>query len=569
MPGKDSFVYRTLRPWPNKRLKKAAIVGHTTTTATRLWFRTGDNGKFTVLIYESTGKTEEPVFMGLKSVPYLLENCPQGSLLKEFEIKEYEKDTTHVEDINRLKPNTLYAYALYSAKENRIILGQDRVFSFRTMSAENEPFSFALYSCHMPYKYTMFKNTKMENEEMWDCFRIALNRHREKDLRFVIGGGDQVYTDGVESLNIWTYLDKVMRKENGEIFPTHEDMVSWYRDIYRGYWGFDSLQNIFSNVPTYMMWDDHELGDGCGSYYLDKDGKKELSSLLPSIENSKTLTYEDGLLLYERMIKAAKQVYHEYQHSHNPDTPKAQYDYGFYIGDHSAFYFLDGRGYRDVQRDSYRIHGKEQFDRFEEWLNCDDTKSRKFVFVLAAVPVFHIRSVLANNVVVDNVTLEQSDDLRDSWEHNIHEQERLAFTDLLFQAAGRGQKISILSGDVHVSAAFKLTNDKGHVLYQLTSSAITYNTPLITGWLFGNFGTLPEEGETKEGYKFERMALYLDSNFSIIKVNPNSGKATFQLYGKQSIQPPNKTLLKKNQPYAGMADIPITHSIARVDLNFT
>ncbi|MBT6230730.1 MAG: hypothetical protein HOI47_29165, partial [Candidatus Scalindua sp.] len=106
MPGKDSFVYRTLRPWPNKRLKKAAIVGHTTTTATRLWFRTGDNGKFTVLIYESTGKTEEPVFMGLKSVPYLLENCPQGSLLKEFEIKEYEKDTTHVEDINRLKPNT-------------------------------------------------------------------------------------------------------------------------------------------------------------------------------------------------------------------------------------------------------------------------------------------------------------------------------------------------------------------------------------------------------------------------------------------------------------------------------
>lgn len=573
--GKDTFLHKALRPWPNERLKKASIVGHTTTTKTRLWFRTGSNGKFTVLLFKkSSEKKDTIVFHNFKLDPYPINNLPQDVIHEEFVIEEYKKDTTDVVDIDELSPGTEYIYALYSDGENRIIVGHDRIYSFRTMPNENKSYSFAHYSCHMPFKYTFFKHTKMENEEMWDWFKNALNRHRERDLRFVIGGGDQVYADGVESLSIWKYLNKVMRKENGKIIPSQEDMVSWYRDIYRGYWGFNSLQNVFSDFPIYMMWDDHELGDGCGSYYLNKDGKKELDRLLPSInpiEKHKGLSYEDGVKLYDRMIKAAKQVYQEYQHSHNPKTPTGQYDYEFYLGDHSAFYFLDGRGYRDVQRDSYRIHGKKQLDRFQKWLNHENTKSKKFIFVLTAVPVFHVRSLIAKGTeITDKILKKYSDDLRDQWEHNIHDEERLEFTNLLFEAAGRGNKVSILSGDVHIAAAFKLQNNAGHIIYQLTSSAITYNTSRLSGWLFGALGTLPEEGTTKEGYKFERRALYTDSNFSIIKVNPDPGneKVTFQLYGKQTIQPPSKTLLSKEMPNATGDDIPITYSIARVDLDF-
>ncbi len=567
--GKDSFIYKTLRPWPNKRLKKASIVGHTTADTTRLWFRTGGNGKFSVLLFESLEGRDNQNLDSFKLVPYQVDSLLPNVIRFDFEINEYENDTTHVVEINGLIPGALYIYALYSDSEKRIILGHDRTYSFRTMPQENGSFSFALYSCHMPYKKTIWGNTKVVNENMWDSFKSALNRHREKDLRFVIGGGDQVYTDGVDTLSIWKYLDKVMRKENGTLFPTQEDIISWYRDIYRGYWGFEALQNIFSDIPIYMMWDDHEQGDGCGSYYLNKDGKKELDALLPSIKGHKSLSYDDGMLLYDRMINAARKVYREYQHSHNPSTPEGQYDYGIYLGDHSAFYFLDGRGYRDIQRDSCRIHGRDQLDRFKTWIESEDTKSRKFVFVLAAVPVFHVRSVIANKKVTDVFTSEFSDDLRDSWEHDLHEEERKEFTELLFKAAGRGQKVCILSGDVHISAAFKLRNNAGHVIYQLTSSAITYNVPLISGWLFGNFGTLPDDGETEEGYKFKRVALYMGSNFSIIKVNPDNEKVVFQLYGSQTIQPPTKTLLRKNMPYASEDEKPITNSIAKVDLDFT
>jgi alkaline phosphatase D len=343
-------------------------------------------------------------------------------------------------------------------------------------------------------------------------------------------------------------------------------MVSWYRDIYRGYWGFEAIQKIFSDFPVYMIWDDHELGDGCGSYYLNTENKKELKALLPSIGKDGKPTYEEGLELYNRMVNAAKQVYHEYQHSHNPATSNGQYDYGFYLND-CAFYFLDGRGYRNIERSSYRILGEEQFNRFKEWLECDETKSRKFLFVTVAVPIFHVRSIVANGIITDVIPHGLSDDLRDSWEHDLHDEERKKVTNLLFEAAGRGQKVCILSGDVHIAAVFKLRNN-GNVIYQLTSSAITYNIPRLSAWAFASFGALPEDGTTSDGYSFQRKALYTDSNFSIIKVDPISDKVVFQLYGKQTIQPPQKTLTDKNRPFAKDVAMPLTHSMARIDLDF-
>jgi hypothetical protein len=64
------------------------------------------------------------------------------------------------------------------------------------------------------------------------------------------------------------------------------------------------------------------------------------------------------------------------------------------------------------------------------------------------------------------------------------------------------------------------------------------------------------------------MALYTESNFSIIKVDPIGDKVVFQLYGKQTIQPPQKTLTDKNLPFAKDAAIPLTHSMARIELDF-
>ena len=93
------------------------------------------------------------------------------------------------------------------------------------------------------------------------------------------------------------------------------------------------------------------------------------------------------------------------------------------------------------------------------------------------------------------------DDLRDAWEHKLHDSERKALVEALFEAANRGIKVSILSGDVHAAAVFRMVDEQsGAVVYQLTSSAITYNIPRFLGWILGN--TVPDVDRSDDGYRF-------------------------------------------------------------------
>lgn len=532
---RHSFYTVTERRWPNDRLKKGAIVGHTTTNSSRLWFRTGDPGSYRVVWYEEPGGEQDPVFDSFQSDSYDIDNTPENvSKTDPFETG-FDSDTTVVLDIDSLKTDTTYRYALYCESKNNIVLGHDRPYSFRTMPDGDAPICFGFYSCHMPYKVNLFGKVELKNIDMWDLFEKVLASYRDKGLRFVIGGGDQAYCDGVKKLSIWKYLDKYMYKNRstGEITPGREDMVSWYRNIYRGYWGFPALKRVFSSYPMYMMWDDHELGDGTGSYY-----KKEIKNLrlLPRLKD-KMMTLEDGLKLMDSMKDAGTQVYNEYQHSHNPSTENGRWDFHNYVGN-CAIYMLDGRGCRDVNRSSYRILGKEQMDRFSAWLDMEETKAKKYIFVVSAVPMFHFQAFVATKQTTDLFEHELSDDLRDSWEHELHDDERRELSELLFKAADRGQKVSILSGDVHMAAAYKLRNKAGSVVYQLTSSAITFNISRVAGWVLSQT-TIPSHGTTKEGYTFDKIASDTKSNFSVIEIDPAISVPVFNLYRMQTVKPPD------------------------------
>ena len=78
-----SFVYKADRPWPNRRLKVAAIVGHTTTNSTRLWLRTACPGEFEILLYavDSNDGMDEIAAL-LREIPFkvskLPSRCPAG-----------------------------------------------------------------------------------------------------------------------------------------------------------------------------------------------------------------------------------------------------------------------------------------------------------------------------------------------------------------------------------------------------------------------------------------------------------------------------------------------------------
>ena len=530
--------------------------------AARVWLRTGRPGAFSLVLFRyDAAIAARGGVAGLRSalagVPLPPEELtallPSGQG-EDFDIEDYAADTTRVVDLEGLNPDTRYGYLLYARDRERVLLGHNRLRRFRTPPAERErrAFQFALLSCHMPYAvHGLFgKRTETTNLHMWDYLCATLQRH-EDEVDLVIAGGDQCYTDGVGTLDIWKHLNRTMRREGERLLPDEEAIRSWYRDVYRGYWGFESLQRVFDGFPTCMIWDDHEIGDGWGSHHLSGEGTRNgLGRILPELE-ARGLSVGDGLELIGRMFRAARQTYLEYQHSHNPPTVEGVFDYAFGRGG-CAFYVLDGRGQRDIGRDSYRILGREQFERFAAWAKALTVEETPFAFVVSAVPVVHTRAAI---VQADEHLGSLGDDLRDAWEHELHDVERTALMDVLFELAARGIRVCVLSGDVHVSAVFAVDDEQGHRIYQLTSSAITYNLSLPQSWVLR--AGAADSGVTGEGYRFERLALYTQSAYALVRVDPGTGEAWFKLYGEQKLDAP---------PDAAIDAVALSHSLAKIRL---
>lgn len=529
-----AFYDKEDRPWLGLRLTSAAIVGHTTETSTRLWFRVHTPGDFYLIV------TTERIDVSLRprvddySGGLVLESEDSskpipGLIYSERQRFGFHSDCTHVFDVDDLEPGTTYHYALFALNKSRREaweVGRDEPHTFRTQS-RGDSLSFGFFSCHMP-----FKSDEVRNMHMWSHLGQVL---AQQGAAFLIGGGDQVYSDGDSKVDIWRWLRKnkdevwdLLRRDRSQCL---EVMKSWYRDIYRGYWGYLALRRVFRQTPTYMIWDDHEIMDGWGSYTQD-----ELSDLLDSIwewENRK-----QNLTLARAMREAAITVYEEYQDSHNPRRDHKGWDYTWRCGP-AAFFAFDMRGAHDYEAEEQRLLGPQQWERFKDWINRETLSDSKVLFVVSPVPVLHLSEFIANTL--DLTLLGLADDLRDEWEHKSNHAERDELLSLVFDRAHQsGKRVVFLSGDVHVSAAFRLSRagQRRARVYQLTSSGITYcKAPgALLRLAVRNRGHLGvAKGQPK--ISFERLQeVFTDNNFATIHLEPDrndlSGiRVAWDLYG--------------------------------------
>jgi alkaline phosphatase D len=506
------------RPWPNERLKSSAIIGHTTETTTRIWIRGKKEGTYWLVLESATGN-------GLPTmVPPSVDRAADGSATdlingaaaEKIEVTN-DKDRTGVFEVDGLAAGTRYNYAVVALDPNdpgqatyAWVIGKDEALGFKTQAANPDRVTFGLYSCHMPYD-----GANLVNMDMWALFNETL---KDTEADFVMCGGDQVYTDGNRKVSIWNWLKK--NKKDVQALPKkdrHDVMVSWYRDIYRGYWGPLDLRKVYRSFPCYMIWDDHEIMDGWGSYT-----RKELSNHLDTIWEWENVG--KNVKLAKGMFEAAKQVYAEYQHSHNPPTRESRYDYGFDWGP-AAFYVLDLRGNRNYGAPKHPILGNAQFKRFEDWMKIQQTSKSNAIFIVSPVPVVHNSEFVVNHL--DLPALGIADDLRDEWEHKSHWVERDKLLDIVFKVSKEsGKRVIFLSGDVHVGAAFKLSrkNHEAARVYQLTSSAITYHLdPLIRKLLkliVRKNGSLKYARKEKEPVTFSLLHdVMIRNNFGIIRMH--------------------------------------------------
>ncbi len=524
------FYDKKERPWPNNRLKQGSIVGHVTPTTVRLWLRTSSQGDFVLLL------SAEPLSK-LGGAPTVADdgNGPELQSAQPFSraapalhsvhpfAPRFDTDNTTVVEISGLNPDRCYYYAVIQIKKLPDDVGATIAVdhaawehghqgdcSFKTLPGQAERFCFGLYSCHMPYPKDSARSAF--EARLWNLLFEELNF---ADARFVIAGGDQVYADGNDAVSIWQYLEKV--RDQG---PKLDDMVSWYRDIYRGYWGIQGVRAVQANFPHYMIWDDHEIMDGWGSYSDD-----ELSNHLDTLFRREDKA--ENLKLARRMKAAATQVYDEYQHCHNPPTEAGQYDY-YFDACGSDYFVLDMRGYRDFDGpDGLQILGRAQHARLDAWITSMSKSANKGpLFVVSTVPMVHLKDYVGN--LADWLPiLGARDDVRDHWEHDSHAGEYRSVLGKLFALSGAaGRPLLVLSGDVHVGAIFDLHHDQHPKarLFQVTSSAITYA-------LLGNISrqilvkAIKTTGRLKNmnSVSYRCLHNYAGNNFAIITVDMADG----------------------------------------------
>jgi alkaline phosphatase D len=302
-------------------------------------------------------------------------------------------------------------------------------------------FTFAFGSCHQPFAEPTPEGRfeKHAGARVYPHIRRLLE---ERDAAFAIWLGDQVYSDSTSSVSV---REKLAKDPN----VTDADLLETYRLLYRGFFNESGFRELSEAVPAYLMWDDHDIFDGWGS-------------LLDRTEFD------------ERVFEAASRAFREYQQLRNPTgalDSRPPYGYSFWRGD-VGFHVPDLRGERDFQKG--QVMGKEGWARLDSFLAEASDRDVPTIFIGCSVPVVHASPALMT--ALERLKTSSGRDIRDRWSVPTFAAQRTMLVERLFawQSARTERLAVVLSGDVHVGAAFSVRPKKGVGRFsQWTSSALS------------------------------------------------------------------------------------------------
>ena len=347
----------------------------------------------------------------------------------------------------------------------------DARFDFRVPEASHPP-RMGYGSCNgfadpatmrkVPVKNALWKAPKGAKH------RGVLDAPPAERLHLLLMGGDQIYAD-----QIWACVpnlqgfqdldqDKQVKKKCNE--ATEKQIAKFYIELYEARWMQDDVRRAFATIPSIMMWDDHDIFDGWGSY--DEDLLD--SPIFTAIFRQAAHHFD----MFQRHSMPGEKA--ESALGHNART--ALYD----LGGQVSILVLDMRTERRITR----VMSDETWKNLGDCLRAlGEEESPKHLLVMSSIPVVHPdMSWLEGPLGWFGSELE--DDLRDHWNSHAHKGERLRLVHRLFALSDKGVRITFLSGDVHVGAAgaiewTQINNAKPYAnrIEQLTSSGIVHKGP--------------------------------------------------------------------------------------------
>lgn len=515
------------------RLQLGPVVGHADDTSARVWIQVFDDPERYVLRVEGGG------LFGFQST--------------EAGVLEFR---TAVAVAHGLRPDWQYRYSVL--RLGRRIPGASG--SFRTMP----PVSSAANLLFCPI------SCNAADDGVWGPFSEFVEKSAPQ---FVLMMGDQLYMD----------------EDDPDVFVAHFESTPAVRrkamaEKYRLNWSREPVRRVLANVPSYMMWDDHDIRDGWGSSAGDSP------TLLAKYPRG-----EEIFLKCNAFFEDARDVYWHFQGCHNPlpgdiaDPALPNYiggppphgqrramPFAFRCG-RLVVLVLDSRGDRDAFREQFPVLGAEQWQfvdhvftnlpadvdalavmtptpiasvdpngqvmklmggrtddveafkagDLEELLHPESTESFKD-FGLAALGA-RVSRLTGTQVNLGSFKVSNIDEARDQWSHKFARPEQ---ADLIRKAgtarlsnrtSGAARSLIFLSGDVHVGCTFDLSVAKPrYSATSFTSSGISNNEgrTLVVGIY------VDEDFAVAEGIRATMQDVVTDFNFGLVHVIPTGHGAT-------------------------------------------
>ncbi|MEI7698509.1 MAG: hypothetical protein WCK86_01830 [Planctomycetia bacterium] len=306
----------------------------------------------------------------------------------------------------------------------------------------------------------------------------------EPPYHLLLMGGDQVYADSIwvdrrEASAIVDWNDAGQKKTTKFGSLMQNQVERFYLNLYLRRWTEAGPDQVYASIPSLMMWDDHDIFDGWGSFPPEKH----------------------NCPVYQGIFRIAAQYFRLFQH-HSADLsavpgllkipgPGEQYhSVGFDLGP-IAILAPDLRG----SRTESQILGRDQLSAVLDWV--DQTAKRaippKHLLIMLSLPLMYPGfSWLESGLRLLPGAQDLEDDVRDHWTSAPHREERLRLIHRLLNFSARsGCQVTILSGDVHVGATSTirrsgLSGQPEAALTQLISSAIVNAPPPASALFFLN-----------------------------------------------------------------------------------
>ncbi|SFQ60225.1 PhoD-like phosphatase [Roseivivax halotolerans] len=309
-----------------------------------------------------------------------------------------------------------------------------------------------------------------ERNAMWRHMHEA---HRREPLHLLLHGGDQVYadevTDGHPLSDDWPE-DLRSDVPEAELDDLSAHLRRGFLDRYTRTYAGSGFARMTAEVPSLMMWDDHDICDGWGS-------------LGPDVEKTPVA---------KRLFAAAREAFLLYQHAATEaDVPDLFLD----PEGRSLGFRRDLPGVTLLAPD---LRSERTLDRImgeTGWRLFDDTRAdvAERVLMISSVPLLGPRLSILEKMMNAIPTMQKyEDDLRDQWQSYAHREEWKRMLRAVIEMEAAGSDVTALSGEIHLATRATLASPRGPV-HQLVASGISHRAP-PKAWAW-TLGTLARLGE--------------------------------------------------------------------------